>query len=96
MDRQLPSTEHLSLLGHRSPDPSASKNAGIKYVQAFMVYIAQLDLTMSSTALRSADPRDGQASMSQACTEFRFGEVLIEISLLHQSLELKTFLVSKL
>jgi hypothetical protein len=90
MDRQLPSTEHLSLLGHRSPDPSASKNAGIKYVQAF---IAQLDLTMSSTALRSADQRDGQASMSQACTEFRFGEVLIEI---HQSLELKTFLVSKL
>jgi hypothetical protein len=55
MDGQPPSTElhsHPSLPGHRSPGPSASQNAGIEYLQT-LVFIAELDLTMFSTAFRS-------------------------------------------
>ena len=60
MDSQPPSTElysHPSLPGHRSPGPPASQNAGIEYLQT-LVFIAKLDLTMFSTALRSAESKN--------------------------------------
>ena len=55
MDNQPPIIEHSSppsLLGYRSPDPSVSQNAAIKYVKALVsIYTIEVDNVCHSTQI---------------------------------------------